>query len=162
MAVAYLGIGSNVEPGKYLTLAIDELRSRFQQLTVSPVYQSKALGFVGEDFLNVVARIQTDLSPRQLIDELDSIQRLAGRERSAKKFVSRTLDIDLLLYDDLVVTEPGMQLPRPDTLEFSFVLKPLADIAPDLEHPLTGKRILDHWREFDAQNHPLKKVELSL
>jgi 2-amino-4-hydroxy-6-hydroxymethyldihydropteridine diphosphokinase len=72
------------------------------------------------------------------------------------------LDIDLLLYDQLVLNEPPVRLPREDVLKYSFVLRPLAEIAPNYRHPVTGKLISEHWREFDAASHPLAAVDLSL
>ncbi len=161
MSIAYLGLGSNLDAENNMRLALREIRSRFLLLKVSPLYRSKALGFDGADFLNAVACIETDLSPRELCRELELIHELAGRRRGPEKFVSRTLDVDLLLYDRLVMDEEGIRLPRPDVLQHSFVLKPLADIAPDYRHPVTEKSIGDHWRDFDAASHALKKVELA-
>ena len=158
MAVVYLGLGSNVNPRENLQLAVAELRSRFELKQVSPVYQSAALGFDGDDFLNAVTEIETTLQPPQLSRELEEIHQLAGRIRHSGKVLSRTLDIDVLLYGELVTD----RLPRSDVLEYSFVLRPLADIAPDLRHPLTGRTMLDHWRDFDASHHPLTQFALNL
>ncbi len=80
---------------------------------------------------------------------------MAGRDESARGYSSRALDIDLLLYDDLIVDEPPIRLPRPDVLRFSFVLGPLAEIAPKLLHPETRQSYQDHWDEFDAGRHPI-------
>jgi 2-amino-4-hydroxy-6-hydroxymethyldihydropteridine diphosphokinase len=161
MPVAYLGLGSNLDAEKNLRLALREICARFSLQQISPVYHSKALGFEGADFLNAVAAIETELSPRELSEELELIHELAGRRRRLEKFVSRTLDIDLLLYDQLVMDEEGIRLPRSDVLQYSFVLKPLADIAPDYRHPVSGKLIADHWREFDAASHPLTEVDIA-
>ena len=162
MPVAYLGLGSNLDAEQNLQLASRELRKRFSLQKISTVYRSKALGFAGADFLNMVVRIETELSPRDLCGQLELIHEVAGRRRRPDKFVSRTLDIDLLLYDQLILNEPPVRLPREDVLQYSFVLKPLAEIAPDYRHPVTGKLISDHWREFDAASHPLTAVDLSL
>ncbi len=162
MALAYLGLGSNLDAENNMRLALREIRERFVLLDVSPVYRSKALGFEGADFLNAAAIIETELSPKELCSELERIHELAGRRRRPNKFIARTLDIDLLLYDRIVAEEEGIRLPRSDVLQYSFVLKPLADIAPDYIHPVSGKTIRDHWREFDAASHPLTKVDISL
>lgn len=162
MPVAFLGLGSNLDAEQNMRLATRELRKRFGTIAFSPVYRSKALGFDGADFLNAVARIETELAPRALVTEVEHIHDLAGRRRRSGKFVSRTLDIDVLLYDELVLNEPHLVLPRRDVLEFSFVLKPLADIAPDLRHQVTGRSIGEHWQEFDAASHPLTRVDLIL
>ncbi len=162
MPVAYLGLGSNLDAGRNLQLASRELRSRFSPLKMSTVYRSEAFGFDGADFLNAVACIETRLTPQALCGELELIHDLAGRSRRSEKFVSRTLDIDLLLYDQLILNQPPIRLPREDVLQYSFVLGPLAEIAPDYRHPVTGKLISEHWREFDATSHPLTAVDLSL
>lgn len=162
MPVAYLGLGSNLHAERNLQLAARELRERFLVHEISPVYCSRALGFEGADFLNAVACIETDLAPRELVSAFERIHDLAGRRRRTGKYISRTLDIDLLLYDQLVINEPRVKLPRGDVLQYSFVLKPLADVAPDYRHPVTGRTLRDHWREFDAESHPLTKVDLVL
>jgi len=158
MPIAYLGLGSNLDAEQNLRLAIRELRSRFSLQKISAVYRSKALGFDGDDFLNAVACIETALTPHDLCSELELIHDLAGRNRTSERFSSRTLDIDLLLYDQLVLNDPPVRVPRKDVLRFSFVLGPLADIAPDYRHPVSGKLISEHWREFDAASHPITAV----
>jgi 2-amino-4-hydroxy-6-hydroxymethyldihydropteridine diphosphokinase len=162
MPIAYLGLGSNLDAGHNLQLASRELRNRFSLQKISVVYRSKALGLDGADFLNAVARVETDLTPPDLCEQLELIHDVAGRRRRSEKFISRSLDIDLLLYDQLVLNEPPVRLPREDVLRYSFVLRPLAEIAPDYQHPVTGKSIRDHWREFDVASHPLTRVELTL
>ena len=160
MAIVYLGLGSNVRPRENLRLAVAELRKRFRLLRVSPVYQSAAIGFDGNDFMNAVAAIESPLEPQDLCKQLDEIHERAGRSPHNGKLVSRTLDIDLLLYDQRVLDQP--RLPRADVLEYAFVLRPLADIAPDLVHPVTGRSMREHWQAFDAGCHPLSEVELIL
>jgi 2-amino-4-hydroxy-6-hydroxymethyldihydropteridine diphosphokinase len=162
MPIAYLGVGSNLNAEENMRLACRELRDRFSVQKISTVYRSKALGFDGDDFLNAVVCIETELSPRDLCRQIELIHELAGRRRRPDKFVSRTLDIDLLLCDQLVVNEPSVRLPRDDVLQHNFVLKPLAEIAPDYRHPVTGKSLKDHWQEFDAASHPLTAVDLIL
>jgi len=160
--VVYLGLGSNVAPGENLQLAARELRKRFKLQALSSVYRSMSLGFDGDDFLNAVACIETDKTLPELCAELEDIHDLAKRERNSDRFSSRTLDIDLLLYGQQVCTRSPVNVPRSDVLEFSFVLRPLAEIAPDLVHPVTGKAISQHWHEFDAVTHPLTRVDIIL
>lgn len=162
MVEVFLGLGSNIDAERNLKLAIAELRSRFGELTVSPVYQSMALGFDGDDFLNLVVGLQTDLSPEDLLTFIDTVHALAGRIRGPDRYISRPLDIDLLLYGDLVDKEPPLRLPRRDVLEHSFVLRPLSEIAPDFIHPETQRSIGEHWREFDAACHPVTPVDVIL
>lgn len=156
MAIVYLGLGSNLRAEENLRLAVRELRAIFDLLLISPVYRSKALGFTGCDFLNAVVCVETNMSPVAICEQLERIHGLAGRARGDRRFESRTLDIDLLLYDDLVDETPPVAVPRSDILHYSFVLRPLADIAPDLVHPLCGKTMSSLWDEFDAASHPLQ------
>jgi 2-amino-4-hydroxy-6-hydroxymethyldihydropteridine diphosphokinase len=162
MARVYLGIGSNIDPEENLRLGIRELRRMFGEIELSAVYASAAVGFEGADFLNMVVGLQSDDSPGAIQDQVELIHDLAGRERRAGKFSSRPLDIDLLLYDDQVVDEPALKLPRCDVLEYSFVLRPLAELDPGLVHPQTGKTMIEHWRGFDASSHPLRLVDVIL
>ena len=162
MPIAYLGLGSNLDAGKNLHLASREFRNRFSLQKISVVYRSEALGFNGADFLNAVACIETALAPHDLCTQLELIHELAGRRRRSENLISRTLDIDLLLYDQLVLNEPPVRLPREDVLLYSFVLRPLAEIAPHYRHPVTGKLISAHWRAFDVASHPLTAVDLVL
>jgi 2-amino-4-hydroxy-6-hydroxymethyldihydropteridine diphosphokinase len=162
VATVFLGLGSNVQPEKHLRLAMAELGRRFRITATSPVYRNSAVGFAGDEFLNLVVAVETGLTPRGVSRELEEIHGLAGRRRGDDSFVSRTLDIDLLLYDSAIIDEPKLQLPREDVLAYSFVLGPLADIAPDLVHPLTGRTMADHWQGFDRASHPLRVEPLDL
>jgi 2-amino-4-hydroxy-6-hydroxymethyldihydropteridine diphosphokinase len=160
MAAVFLGLGSNVSPQKNLKLAISELKSRYGALTMSSVYCSAAVGFDGADFLNLVVQMQSEDPPLAICKEIELIHNLAGRVRGSVKWESRHLDIDLLLYNDRVIDDKPVRVPRADILAFSFVLRPLAELAPNQVHPLTGKTMLEHWQEFDASSHPLEEVSV--
>ncbi len=160
MATVYLGLGSNESPEANLRLAIRELEKRYGELAISAVYRSAAVGFDGEDFLNLVVRLQSADSPLAIRDEIELIHNLAGRVRGSDKWESRPLDIDLLLYNDLVKDERPVRVPRDDILQYSFVLRPLAELAPDQVHPVTGRTMLEHWQEFDASSHPLEETSV--
>ena len=162
MAVVFLGIGSNQLPEDNLRLGIAALRERFVVRALSRVYRNPAIGFEGPDFLNTVACVETELTPRAVCEALEEIHDLAGRERNSARFVNRILDIDLLLYDDLVQHEPPVSVPRDDVLNYAFVLGPLADIAPDLVHPETGRTMAEHWRAFEGGPEQLTPVDLDL
>ncbi len=159
---ALVGLGSNLERSKNLRLGVAELRERFGPLLLSPVYRSPAVGFDGPDFYNLVAAFDTDQAPDELVAAIEDIHRRAGRDRRGERLSSRTLDIDLLLYGDCVQDEPP--LPRDDVLEYAFVLKPLVDIAPELRHPVSGRTLLDHWRDMLASGEPvpLSRIDLDL
>lgn len=162
MTTVYLGLGSNIDAEKNLRLAVGELRRLYGELTLSPVYKSAPVGFQGPDFLNLVVALETDAAPMEVIDQIERIHGLAGRSRGPDKFSSRPLDIDLLLHGDMIEPAPPLRLPRRDILDYGFVLRPLADIAQDLLHPVTGRTIAEHWRAFDVDSQPLTLVDVIL
>jgi 2-amino-4-hydroxy-6-hydroxymethyldihydropteridine diphosphokinase len=145
MHTAYLSLGSSIEPESNLRSAVAALRERFGDVALSPVYRTQAIGFDGNEFLNAAAIIGTDLPPRALDDWLHALEDAHGRDRSGPRFGDRPLDIDIVFYDDLVFDGPGhLQIPRPE-LKHAFVLKPLADIAPDFIDPLSGRSLHSLW-----------------
>lgn len=150
MAQAWLSLGSNQQPEAHLRAAAAALRERFGVVRFSPVYRSVAVGFDGPDFLNAAAALETDLEPQALAAWLHALEDAQGRRRDVPRFSSRTLDIDLLLYDDRVLTGPGnLRLPREDLVEQAFVLRPMLDLAPTLRHPVLGKTLLQLWQARD-------------
>jgi 2-amino-4-hydroxy-6-hydroxymethyldihydropteridine diphosphokinase len=160
MATVYLGLGSNESPQANLRLALRELQKCYGELAISATYRSTAVGFDGADFLNLAVCFECEDSPTAICDDIERIHDLAGRVRGSGQWESRSLDIDLLLYDDLVLDERPVRVPRDDILRYSFVLRPMAELAPDQVHPLTGRTMLEHWQEFDALSHPLEEVSL--
>lgn len=157
---AYLSLGSNVEPERHLHEALEALRARFGHVIVSPVYRTPAIGFVGPDFLNAAAVIDSDLEPQALNDWLHALEDAHGRDRSGPRFSSRTLDIDIVLFDDRVLEGEGnLRLPRPE-LRHAFVLRPLADIAPGVEVPGTGRTLGQLWAAHAEFDLPGDRVDI--
>ncbi|MGA0587182.1 2-amino-4-hydroxy-6-hydroxymethyldihydropteridine diphosphokinase [Dyella sp. KRB-257] len=155
MARVYLSLGSNVEPRRHLSAALDELRARFGALAVSPAYRTKAVGFDGADFVNLAVGLDTDLSPQDLNDWLHALEDRHGRRRDVPRFSDRTLDLDIVFYDALVTEGPShLQIPR-DELRHAFVLRPIADIAPQFAHPVTGRTMAELWAAFPAETEPM-------
>lgn len=155
MARAYLSLGSNLEPRRYLPAAIVALRERFGDIAVSPAYRSKSVGFVGADFINLAVGLDTELSPEALNDWLHALEDRHGRRRDVPRYSDRTLDIDIVFYDALVIDGPGhLQLPRKE-LKHAFVLRPLADIAPGFRHPQSGRSMAELWAAFPQEREPL-------
>lgn len=146
MPRALLSLGSNIDAHRHLAVAAQALRERFTDVVFSPVYRTAAVGFEGPDFFNAGAMLTSDLPPVTLDAWLHALEDAHGRRRDVPRFSSRTLDIDLVFYDNLVLRGPGnLQLPRPE-LKHAFVLKPLADIAPAFCDPLSGESLGALWR----------------
>lgn len=160
MTRVYLSLGSNINRAANIRSGLDALATRFPGMALSPIYESEAVGFDGEPFFNLVARIDTELAVGALADLLRDIEAAHGRVRGEKKFASRTLDIDILTYGDAVGTIEGVELPRDEILRHAFVLKPLADLAPDEPHPQNGRSYGEIWRDFDKGDQVLWQVEM--
>ena len=154
MGKAYLSLGSNVEPERNLRSAFAALRARFGGIVASTVYRFPAVGFDGPDFLNAAAVIDSDLDPQALNAWLHALEDAHGRDRSGPRFGDRPLDIDIVFYDDLVLSGPGnLQLPR-DELRHAFVLRPLAEIAPDHVDPRSGRALAALWADSQERDVP--------
>ncbi len=158
MPQIWLSLGSNQQRKRHLCLAMRRLRDYLGEAQVSPVYESDAEGFSGPDFYNLIAGFETEQSAEELIALLSRIEDNLGRIRGEQKFSSRNIDIDLLTYGDQIFPVCGKKLPREDILDYAFVLKPLADIAPQQLHPLTEKTYLQHWQEFSPKPQHMKQV----
>jgi len=145
---AYISIGSNIQPEKNVRLAVNVLRDIFGGLEISPVYESEAVGFDGDNFYNLVVAVATDMNVGEVNQCLHDIEDRYGRERNGHRFSSRSIDLDLLLYDDLCGEYDGVLLPREEIPHHAHVLCPLADLIPAEMHPGLNKTYLQLWREF--------------
>lgn len=146
MSTAWLGLGSNVNAENNIRAGISALEERFSDVSLSPAYASTAVGFEGDDFINLVARVETDLQPTELREYLRDLEDRYGRQRNVPKFSDRSLDIDILLYGDLVLLSPILEIPRAEILKFAHVLKPLADLDPDILHPSELRSLAEIWK----------------
>ena len=158
MAEIFVSLGSNIDRERQLHRACRALHEAFGQLHFSPVYESSAVGFDGPPFYNAVVRAETTLEVDAVLTALRAIEDAQGRVRQADSFHSRTLDLDLLLYDDLVLETPTVALPRDEILRYAFVLGPLADLAGDRRHPVNGTTYAELWAAFDQASQPLTRV----
>ena len=156
----YAGLGSNVDAARHLSRAIQSLRHRHGRVEVSAIYRNPAVGFAGDDFLNLVVRLRFDRSAHDLERSFSTMEHAAGRRQyrieTTPRPINRTLDVDLLLFGSMV--DPELGLPRSDILRYAFVLRPLAELAPELVHPLTGRTMASHWRDIAAQSPPMHRT----
>lgn len=149
MTRAWISAGTNVEPEYNMRAAIENLRQAFGELLLSPVYRTRAVGFEGDDFLNMVIGIDTELPPDELRRRLRAIEDSQGRVRGGNRFASRTLDLDLLTWGGLVDQSQG--IPRDEILKYAFVLKPLADVAPMEQYPGSQETYASLWAAFPGK-----------
>lgn len=144
MPEVFIGAGSNADPERRLRFAVDELERRFGTLRSSRVYRSAAVGLPAADYLNLVVALRTELTVESLRAQLRAIETAAGRRRADPAVCE--LDLDLLLHGGRVDAERAV--PRPGLLTQPFVLMPLAELAPELRHPVTGERCAAAAREL--------------
>lgn len=160
MTAVYVAAGSNVDPIKNLRRALREL-SKHYSLQFSPAYRNTAVGFEGDDFINLAVGFETTDSLTQVIEHLHEAETACGRPRHAPKWAPRTMDLDLLLFGQLVSDVPGRKLPRPDLLKRPYMLRPLAELAPTLIHPVSGTTMEELWKQFDQSAHEMHAVSLT-
>ena len=144
----YVSIGSNIERERHIRSGVSALRALYGDIEVSTVYESVSVGFAGENFYNAVAKFNAD-DLTDVTRQLREIEARNGRVRGNVKFAPRTLDIDILLFGDADLRDRGLDIPRAEILRYAFVLRPLAEIAPNLSHPVLGRSILELWRGFE-------------
>jgi 2-amino-4-hydroxy-6-hydroxymethyldihydropteridine diphosphokinase len=158
----FVAAGSNVEPEQNLVRACGEIVHAWPDARFSRAYRNAAVGFEGPDFINLVVGFSAAQPLESVIEHLRAIETRCGRPRYAPKWASRTMDLDVLLYGDLVETTPDHTLPRPDLLKRPYMLGPLAEIAPEILHPVAHKTIGALWAEFDRDGHAMQPVDLEM
>lgn len=160
MAKVYISLGTNIERERYVILGLNALKTLFGKMTVSSLFASEAVGFDGPEFYNLVVGADTNLSLDELVLQLKNIELEHGRSPTAKKYSPRTLDLDLLIYDHVIATQPA-QLPRDEILTSAFVLWPLAELAGNELHPVQQISYQQLWQAFDKHSQKLTKVPLN-
>ena len=158
MSKGYISIGSNIDKDKHIPASLQALEQLFGKLTLSSVYESEPVGFTGDAFYNLVVGFDSELGVKEVAKQLRLIELDNGRTRDSQKFSARTLDLDLLLYDDLIINDGRLQIPRDEIERYAFVLEPLAEVAPTLKHPVSGLSYGELWEKFDKAHLKQKRV----
>jgi 2-amino-4-hydroxy-6-hydroxymethyldihydropteridine diphosphokinase len=161
MTTVYLGVGSNIDRQANICAGLDALQNEFGLLQASSVYESAALGFDGPPFLNLVVALATEVELDPLLRYLRQLEYRSGRPRDATRFSSHTLDLDILSYGDRTGRCAGIELPRAEILENAYVLAPLAEIAPQTQHPQTGESYLALWQRLAGKMQAVTRVEFA-
>ncbi len=150
MTDVYVSLGSNINKADNIASGLKALTTHFGVLTTSSIYESEAIGFTGAPFYNLVACFDTEHDVQTVAKQLRQIEFAHGRPTNSQKFTPRTLDLDLILFGDLILTEGPLQLPRPDIERYAFVLMPLAEIAPNLIHPVLLRTYQELWQNMQT------------
>ena len=158
MPKVYISIGSNIDRDKNILASLKALEHNFGKLTISSIYESEPVGFTGDAFYNLVVGFNSELGAKEVAKLLRQIELDNGRARDSQKFSARTLDLDLLLYNDLILNDGRLQIPRDEIERYAFVLEPLAEIAPALKHPINQLSYAELWEKFDKTNLKQKRV----
>jgi len=160
MPEVLVAAGSNVRPREHLRRAVAMMREVWPDLRLSGAYRNKAVGFEGEDFINLVAGFSTAQPLPELLAELHRIESACGRPRAAPKWAPRSMDLDVLVYGDTVGEFPGAVLPRRDLLRRPYMLGPAAEVAPAFVHPTEHRTLAELWAAFDTEGHEMWPVSL--
>ncbi|MGZ8239068.1 MAG: 2-amino-4-hydroxy-6-hydroxymethyldihydropteridine diphosphokinase [Methylobacter sp.] len=158
MTRGYISIGSNINKDEHIPASLRALEQAFGELTVSSIYESEPVGFTGDVFYNLVVGFDSDLEVKAVAKQLRQIELDNGRTPDSRKFAARTLDLDLILYGDLIVNDGRLRIPRDEIEHYAFVLEPLAEIAPILKHPISHLSYAELWDRFDKTGLKQKRV----
>lgn len=157
-----MAIGSNVEPETHVRQAALALRQLFPDCAFSACYRNPAFGFQGADFVNAVAGFCTALAIDALLAQLRAIETRCGRGAADPRWGPRAIDLDLLLYGQVVGSGNGCTLPRPDLVRRAYMLGPLAQLAPQCRYPPSGPTIAELWARYPGAGQALRRIELDL
>ena len=149
-----ISVGSNIDKAANTDAGLNGINKAFEDMQLSPVYESESVGFKGDTFFNLVVSAKTTASITRVCEILKQIEDENGRVRGSEKFAPRTLDLDLLTFDDTVIEHP-IVLPREEILYNAFVLRPLADLVPQHIHPVVNKTYQSLWQQYDKQKQNL-------
>jgi len=161
MLTGFISIGSNIDKEIHVPSSINALKKHFQNIICSSLYETEAVGFEGDDFHNLIVQFDSDYDVKAIAKILRQIELDHGRTRDSRKYAARTLDLDLILYGDLIISDGRLQIPRDEIEKYAFVLEPLAEIAPNATHPISHKSYSQLWKKYDKHNLKQTKIALS-
>lgn len=156
----YISSGSNIDREHSTCAAIQALKQLFGNIITSNIYETEAVGFTGDPFYNLIIGFDSEEDVKTVAKQLRQIEKDQGRTRDSRRFAARTLDLDLILYGDIIISDGRLQLPRDEIERYSFVLEPLVEVAPELVHPVSKKTISEIWREYDKSNLNRRIIQL--
>jgi 2-amino-4-hydroxy-6-hydroxymethyldihydropteridine diphosphokinase len=142
-----------------LRRALAVLARHYPRLRCSRAYRNAAVGFEGDDFVNLAVCFDTSDDVQSVLAHLHEAEAACGRERNAPKWAPRSMDLDILLFGGRVCDEPGLVLPRPDLARRAYMLGPAAELAPETVHPTLGRTLAELWRDFARDGHPMHEVD---
>ena len=158
----FVGVGSNIDREKNIKSCMKILKGIYGDIMTSPVYETESMGFDGPNFYNLVSCFETDQSVYELKNTLNEIENDHGRHANETKFSSRTLDIDILYYDDVILSDDKIQIPRKEICEYDFVLKPLVDLVPDFIHPTRNISHQDMMNNIKIKKQIISTINIDL
>ncbi|MCK5122003.1 MAG: 2-amino-4-hydroxy-6-hydroxymethyldihydropteridine diphosphokinase [Methylomarinum sp.] len=161
MPTGFISIGSNIDKEIHIPSSLNALKKQFGPIVISSLYETEAVGFEGDDFHNLIVQFDCSLNAKAVAKILRQIELDHGRTRDSRKYAARTLDLDLILYGDLIISDGRLQIPRDEIERYAFVLEPLAEIAPDLLHPVSHISYAQLWNEYDKSNLNQKKIAIT-
>lgn len=155
--IAFIELGSNVEPEHYLPLAVGRLTDLGRVIAVSAAYENPAIGPSGQpDFVNLAVSLEVELSPHDLRAALRQVENEFGRQRNSDRYAARVIDLDLCLYGSHVAEDDGLRVPDPDILERGYLAQTLAELDPDFIHPTTGQPLAEIASHLNRSSSELK------
>ncbi len=161
MPTGFISIGSNIDKEIHIPSSLNALKKQFGSIVLSSLYETEAVGFEGDNFYNLIVQFDSSLDAKMVAKILRQIELDHGRTRDSRKYAARTLDLDLVLYGELIISDGRLQIPRDEIERYAFVLEPLAEIAPDLLHPVSHISYAQLWNEYDKSNLNQKKVAIT-
>ncbi len=152
MTTGFISIGSNIDKEIHIPKSLIAIKLQFGAIVVSSLYESEAMGFEGADFHNLIVQFKSNLTAEEVAKQLKVMELNQGRTRNCKKYSARTLDLDLILFGEQIINEGSLQIPRDEIIKYAFVLEPLAEIAPNLLHPISKISYIKLWHDYDKTN----------